>query len=243
MTGYLATALITRLIGGNTLDGEDIQAIQELPIQVRQYDARKIVTVLGDRSTECFFLAEGFVFRSKTTAEGQRQIVSIHIPGEIPDLQTLHLHVMDHDITTLTPCTLGFVSHDALKRLNARHAKIAAALWRETLVDAAIFREWTVNVGRRSAVARLAHLFAELHRRLGAIGRIKNGAVPLPMTQTELADCLGLTTVHVNRMLQTLRREGILTSNRAGFHILKQEQLEQLADFEPTYLHQRLALQ
>jgi CRP-like cAMP-binding protein len=201
MPGSLATALITKLTASNHLDGEDIRAINALPINARRLGPREVIVRDGDRATECCLVAEGFAFRSKTTIDGQRQIVSLHIPGEIPDLQSLHLHVMDHDLSTLTSCTLGFISHAALTQLNIARPNLAAALWRETLIDAAVFREWMLNIGRRSGPVRMAHLLAEFRQRLMAIGRVKHGAFEFPITQLELGDCLGLSTVHVNRIL------------------------------------------
>jgi CRP-like cAMP-binding protein len=243
MTGLLATTLITKLTVSNTLDGDDIRAIQTLPIRGRSLEALTVVVADGDRPTECCLVADGFAFRSKTTFDGQRQILSLHIPGEIPDLQSLHLKVMDPDFTTLTPCTLGFISHDAIQQLSKDRPNVAAAMWRETLIDAAIFREWIVNVGRRSATARMAHLFLELHRRLEALGRTTDGGFEFPVTQSVLSDCLGLSTVHVNRVLQDLRGDGLLTVNRSQFHLLKREKLEELAGFDGTYLHQHPSLE
>jgi CRP-like cAMP-binding protein len=212
VTGFLATTLITKLTVSDSLDGDDIRAIQRLPIRSRSLQGLEVIVADGARPTESCLLTEGIAFRSKTTFDGQRQILSLHIPGEIPDLQSLHLKVMDHDLMTLTPCTLGFISHDALWQLSRERPNVAAALWRETLIDAAIFREWIVNVGRRSAAADVAQLFIELHRRLEAVGRTKDAGFELPITQSVLGDCLGLSTVHVNRVLQDLRREGFLTS-------------------------------
>ncbi|MDI4238046.1 Crp/Fnr family transcriptional regulator [Bradyrhizobium sp. 31Argb] len=242
MTGILTTALITKLTMSNSLDGDDIQAIQHLPIRSKSLRALEVIVADGARPTECCLLAEGFGFRSKTTFDGQRQILSLHIPGEIPDLQSLHLGIMDHDLVALTPCTLGFISHDAMWQMSKERPKVAAALWRETLIDAAIFREWIVNVGRRSATARMTHLFIELYRRLEAVGRAKDGGFELPVTQSVLSDCLGLSTVHVNRVLQELRGDGLLTVDRANFRLLQPEKLEALAGFDGTYLHQRPGL-
>jgi CRP-like cAMP-binding protein len=239
MTGNLATALITKLTVSNTLDGDDIRAIQRLPIRARNMKAREVIVSDGERPTDCCLLAGGFAFRSKTTTDGGRQVLSLHIPGEIPDLQSLHLKVMDHDLMTLTPCSLGFLAHNDLIEINRVRPNLAAALWRETLIDASIFREWIVNVGRRSATARLAHLLVELHRRLEAIGLTKEGEFGLPVTQADLADCLGLSTVHVNRVLQYLRRERLLTAERSEFRIVDVEKMEYLAGFDPTYLHQQ----
>lgn len=239
MSANLATALLTKLALSNHLDGADVQAIQRLPIRTREVKARHVIVADGDRSTECSLLAEGFAFRSKTTPDGERQTVSMHIPGEIPDLQSLHLNVMDHDLIALTPCVIGFISHGSLKALNIERPNIAAALWRETLIDAARLREWIVNVGRRSATARTAHLLLALHHRLRAIGMAQDGEFGLPVTQTDLADCLGLSAVHVNRVLQLLRAQGLLTVSRSEFHLLQQEKLEELAGFDPAYLHQQ----
>jgi len=146
---------------------------------------------------------------------------------------------MDHDLVTLTPCTLGFISHSTVKALNMARPNIAASFWRETLVDAAIFREWIANTGRRAALVRMAHLLSELLYRLKAIGRATDGTIELPITQSELGDCLAISTVHVNRMLQQLRKDGLLTAGRGSFHILNTLRLIELGQFDPTYLHQQ----
>lgn len=237
MAGPLASSLITKLSVSNHLDGDDIRAILSLPIRSRHLGAHEAIVREGDRPDECCLLAEGFAFRSKTTLDGQRQILSLHIPGEIPDLQSLHLHVMDHDLTTLTSCTLGFISHSDIRALNIARPNVAAAFWRETLVDAAIFREWMVNVGRRAGVERMAHLLSELRHRLEAIGRTRDGTFDLPITQLELGDCLALSTVHVNRVLKELRGEGLIKTERAAFHLLEKVKLEERGQFEPIYLH------
>jgi CRP-like cAMP-binding protein len=166
MSPSAAQTLITKLRVSNRLDADDLKAIHELPIDGRSVAARQIVVHDGDRPRHCCLLIDGFMCRSKNTPDGQRQILSLHIAGEIPDLQSLHLKVMDHDLSTLTACQLGFVSHDAMLRLTRERPNVAAALWRETLIDAAIFREWIVNVGRRAALARLAHLISETRTRL-----------------------------------------------------------------------------
>jgi CRP-like cAMP-binding protein len=234
-------ALITKLMVSNTLDGDDIRAIQSLPIRHKELGADEIIVADGDRPHECCLVSEGFVFRSKITSAGARQILSLHIPGEIPDLQSLHLRVMDHDLSTLTPCKLEFLPHEAIRALTRTRPNVASALWRETLIDSAIFREWVINLGRRSAPTRMGHLIAELYHRLRLIGQARDGAFVLPITQTELADCLGLSCVHVNRVLQDFRRTHLLRVNRSEFHLLDQQRLEEIADFAPAYLHQNPA--
>lgn len=237
MAGTLSTALLTKITVSNRLEQDDIETIEKLPIERRQVGPREIVVHDGSRPTQCCLVAEGFMFRSKTTTDGARQILSLHVPGDLPDLQSLYLGIMDHDLVTLTSCTLGFIPHQALKQMTRVRPNVAAALWRETLIDAAIFREWIVNVGRRSGVQRMAHLLSELRRRLEAIGRTANGTFRLPITQAELADCLALSTVHVNRVLQELRGEGLVEVDRSAFHLLDQARLEERGQFEPHYLH------
>lgn len=237
MSANLASSLITKLSVSNNLDAEDIRSLHGLRIRERHVEAGEIIVADGDRPSECCLLAAGFAFRSKTTSAGGRQVLSIHIPGEIPDLQGLHLKIMDHDLTTVTRCTLGFITHDDLKAVTRQRANLAAALWRETLIDGAIFREWIVNVGRREAIARMAHLLIELHRRLKSIGYTRDGEFNLPITQAELGDCLGLSVVHTNRVLQSLRKEGLVAASRSEFNILRPHEMEELAGFDPTYLH------
>ncbi|MBR0755637.1 Crp/Fnr family transcriptional regulator [Bradyrhizobium jicamae] len=237
MTSNLASTLITKLTVSNNLDSADIRAIHGLPIRERKLGASALIVADGARSTDCCLLAEGFAFRAKTTFEGQRQVLSLHIPGEIPDLQSLHLHVMDHELVALTPCKVGFIAHEAIRDANQQRPNLAAALWRETLIDSAIFREWIVNVGRRSAAARMAHLLVEMHQRLKAVGLTQDDGFAFPITQAELGDCLGLSTVHVNRTLQSLRKDGLISVERAEFRILDMQGLEFLAGFDPTYLH------
>lgn len=203
----------------------------------RRLAARQFIVKDGDRPKESCLIADGFAFRSKTTADGNTQILSIHIPGEIPDLQSLHLNVMDHDLITVTPCTLGFILHDDLNALARQRPNLAAAFWRETLIDASIFREWITNIGRREAMPRMAHLLLELHTRLKAIGHTRDSEFGIPITQNDLSECLGLSAVHTNRVIQHLRKDGLLTLNRSDFHILDRRKMEELAGFDPSYLH------
>ncbi|MBN8991652.1 MAG: Crp/Fnr family transcriptional regulator [Rhizobiales bacterium] len=237
MTDQLASTLITKLCVSNDLNERDLQALRRLPIQRREYGAREAIVSDRQRPHVCCLVTEGFAFRSKTTFEGQRQVLSLHLPGEIPDLQSLHLHVMDHDLTTLTPCVLGFIAHEAILALNKERPSVAAALWRETLIDAAIFREWLLNLGRRPADARMAHLLIELYYRLKALGRERNGEFELPLTQADLGDCLGLSTVHVNRVLQQLRGDGLIEVERTRFRLVNIPKIEKFSEFDPTYLH------
>jgi CRP-like cAMP-binding protein len=216
----------------------ELSDIRDLPIVVRTFPPEQHVVRDGDRPSECCLIVKGFGLRSKTTAAGRRQILSIHVPGDIPDLQSLHLHVMDHDLVTLTECTLGFISHTALRKLHRQRPDIAELFWRDTLIDAAMFREWIVNLGQRPAPSRLAHVMAELHRRLQVIGMTDGRSFDMPLTQEQIADALGITSIHANRVIKQLRTEGIIDIHRGRVSILDQRKFEELADFDDRYMHQ-----
>ena len=231
-------ALLRRLRTSAGISEDDVAEILALPITVKQHPAERAVVSDGQKSTDCCLIVEGFCVRSKTITDGKRQILSIHIPGEIPDLMSLFLHVMDHDLSTLTPCTIGFISHDALQKLHRRRPNVAEIFWRDTLIDAAMFREWIVNVGQRPAPARLAHVMAELRERLKVIGRADGNTFEMPLTQEQIADALGITAVHANRVIRQLREDGIVDLHRGRVSVLDEAKFQELADFDHRYLHQ-----
>ena len=235
---YVWDALVRRLSTTSILGREDAEAIRRLPVTVRSFQADQVIVRDGDRPTECCLVIEGFCHRSKTISDGGRQILSIHIPGEIPDLQSLHLAVMDHDLTTMSDCRLGFISHSALREMLRSRPSLAGLFWRDTLIDAAMFRDWIVNVGQRPAVSRVAHMLVEIRERLRAIGRTSGPGYTLPMTQERIAEAMGISPVHANRVIRTLREDGILDLNRGQVTVLDERRLRALADFDPRYLHQ-----
>src|SRR3954451_17364205 len=224
--------LIRKLQITTQLDAEDLRALERLPIHVKEVAAHTAIVRESERPAQCCLLVDGFICRSKTTDRGKRQILSIHISGDIPDLQSLHLHVMDHDVTALSDCTLAFISHEPLRALTRSRPLIAEALWRDTLIDSAIFREWIVNVGRRSASERLAHFILEMRRRLATVGLAADGHFELPMTQLDVADALGLTPVHVNRVMKALRTKGLMDFRKHVVSLEDAEGLLQLGDFD-----------
>jgi CRP-like cAMP-binding protein len=238
----ISVALVQRLRTASGITEDDIKEIHALPIAVRQYEAERAVVRDGERATECCLIADGFCVRSKTLGDGRRQILSIHIPGEIPDLMSLFLHVMDHELSTLTPCTLGFITHDALQKLHRRRPNVAEIFWRDTLIDAAMFREWIVNVGQRPAPARLAHVMMELRERLKVIGRAEGASFDMPLTQEQIGEALGITAVHANRVIKQLRQDGIVDLHRGRVTVLNEARFLELADFDSRYLHQSPAL-
>lgn len=234
----IRAALVRRLRTSSGISAEDVKEIEALPIVVRHFPAETTVVRDGERATDCCLIAAGFCARSKTIASGQRQILSIHIPGEIPDLMSLFLHVMDHDLSTLTPSTLGLISHDTLQKLHRRRPGVAEMFWRDTLIDAAMFREWIVNVGQRPAPARLAHVMIELRERLRVIGAMDGNSFEMPLTQEQIGEALGITAVHANRVIKQLRQEGIVELSRGRVTVLDERKFQELADFDGRYLHQ-----
>jgi CRP-like cAMP-binding protein len=229
--------LVRRLVSIAALTEEECDAIRHVPIASRDLPARSDIVREGDSPTHCCLLLAGFAFRYKIAAEGRRQILAIHVPGDVPDLQSLHLTAMDHTLAALTPVRVGFIPHEALHEVNARYPHIAGALWRETLIDASIFREWMVGLGQRDALRRTAHFLCEMLVRLGAVGLASGSSVELPVTQVELADVLGMSAVHINRTIQELRTRRLITLEGKNLILLDRDGLEKLGDFDPAYLH------
>lgn len=233
----MPTSLIRKLESIFPLSEDERSALESLPIQIANFGPDQDIVRIGDRPSRCFLVQDGFTCSYKITGEGTRQILNFHISGDIPDLQSLHLDVLDHSISTITPCAVGFIPHEALHDLCGRHYRITSALWRETLVDAAVFREWIVNNGKREAYPAMAHLLCELVVRLQAVGLTQDHRCDLPITQSELADALGISTVHANRVLQDLRGAGLITLKERTLAVLDWDGLRQAGDFDPLYLH------
>ncbi|WP_445502502.1 Crp/Fnr family transcriptional regulator [Microvirga sp. G4-2] len=229
--------LIRKLESIFTLTNDERQALQSLPMQVTVIKEDQDIVREGDRPSRSCLILSGFACVYKMTVQGKRQIVSFAIAGDIPDLQSLHLKVLDNSVATISPCTAGFIAHEALWDLCTRYPRLAAAFWRETLIDAAIFREWVINVGRREGPTRMAHVLCELMVRLRAVGLVEDHVCDLPITQGEFADALGFTTVHVNRVLQQLRAEGLIVTQGTRLTIPDWDRLKQMGEFDPTYLH------
>jgi CRP-like cAMP-binding protein len=238
MSKAATEALIRKLESIVDLSADERSALLSLPVMPREFGPDEDVVRDGDRPTQCCLLIKGLMIRYKLAGEDRRQILAFHIPGEIPDLQSLYLKTLDHSVATVTASTLGFIPHQDLYRLFAEFPRIAGAFWRETLIDAAIFREWMVGLGRRKAPSRIAHFFCEMYARLDAIGMAAEGTVPLPITQEELGDALGLSSVHTNRALQDLRGKNYFTFERGKLTIHDWRGLAREGEFDQTYLHQ-----
>jgi CRP-like cAMP-binding protein len=230
-------SLLWRLDSITDLTEEDRRAFLDLPLNVKVFEADTDIVREGERPTDCCVVLSGFVCRYKLLADGRRQILGFYIPGDLPDLQSLHLDVMDNGLGTLVTSSVALIPHETIRDLLARRPSLAAALWRNTLIDAAMFREWMIGIGRRSAYQRIAHLLCELQVRLKAVGLANENGYDLPVTQSELGDALGLSTVHVNRVLQDLRSDGLVILRGGSLRIPDWDALQSAGDFDAAYLH------
>ena len=236
-----ATPLIRKLESILVLSEDEKDVLRNVSGTIKTVGPRQDLVREGDRPAECCLVLEGFVYRYKLTEEGKRQIFSFHIPGDIPDLQSLHIDVMDHSLGTLSPCKVMYVPHEIVCDLMRRCPRIGDAFWRDTLIDAAVFREWILSLGRREAYGRMAHLLCEFYVRLRAVGLTNGDVCDMPFTQVELADATGVTNVHANRILQELRGEGLITLRAGSLTVLDWERLKEAGEFDPAYLHLKKA--
>jgi CRP-like cAMP-binding protein len=218
------------------LDDADRQAVELAFGPVRTVAAGATLVERGEPGQTCTALLRGQAFRHKTLRDGRRQIMSFHAPGDLVDLQRLFLS-MDSSVTMLTSGEVAQAPKRTLLELMAARPAVAEALWRMSLIEAAIFREWMVGMGQRSAYTRIAHLLCEIFTRLEAAGQVQGDRCPFPATQAHLSDSLGLSVVHTNRILQALRRDGLITLEAHELAILDWPRLAKAAEFDPDYLH------
>lgn len=230
--------LIARLKSIGTLSDQDRALVDSLPIVSRRLAPQEYLLHQGDHPTNSAVVLEGVMARFQELADGDRQVVSFHLRGDIPDLHTLFINRMDHSLVGVTDCLVGLLPHSDLRRVVAASPSLMGLLWRATLIDAAVFRQWITNNGRRGALAGTAHLLCELIVRARAIGDLTaDGAWRMPFTQQQLGDALGLSLVHTNRTLKTLRETDAAVVERGYLRILDWTKLQKIAGFDPTYLH------
>ncbi|MCE7029657.1 Crp/Fnr family transcriptional regulator [Jiella avicenniae] len=233
----MANPLFRKLSDANTLNDADRDILDKVIARQRTVAARRDVISAGDRPKDVHLVIEGFACRYKLLPDGQRQIVAILVPGDFCDLHVAILGEMDHGIATLSNCTIVEIPPATVDDLTMNHPRITRSLWWATLVDEAILREWVTNLGRRPADRHIAHLMCELYLRLKAVGLVIDHTFELPLTQQELADAIGISIVHANRMLSDLRDRGLVTFQGRRVRIADFDALMAFADFDPAYLH------
>ena len=236
----MPNALTRRLEEYTTLTDADRAELARLCTQsTRTIQARQDLIREGDAPHFVYIVLEGWAAHYRTLEDGRRHIVDFAIPGDICDLNLFILDRMDHSVCAITRLKVAEVGREALHRVVTNFPNITTALWWVELVSKSIHREWILSVGQRSARERIAHLLCELFLRLESIGLTHGFSCDFPLTQNDIADTTGLTSVHVNRTIQELRREGLLILERQKLTIPDMCALQAVGLFNPEYLHLR----
>jgi CRP-like cAMP-binding protein len=232
----MAISLVRKLEQLTSLSEPEKRALQTAPTRARDATCRSDIVAEGDCPSDVSLLSEGFACRYKLLGDGRRQIMAFLIPGDICDLRAFLLGRMDHGVAALSQCRISHISHQNLFEIIEKYPRVGFGLWRDTMLDGAIYRQWLTNVGRRSAYQRIAHLLCELWWRLQALGRTRGDTYELPVTQTDIGDAMGLSVVHVNRTLQQLRADGLISLRSNVVVVLNWRQLQEAGEFDPAYL-------
>jgi CRP-like cAMP-binding protein len=233
----LVSNLALRLEAFTRLSPDDKAAIAKLSKVARVIPPRRDLIREGDTPKHVHLMLDGWACRYKTLPDGRRQIVAFFVPGDLCDLNVYILREMDHNIASITRLAVADIDRETMDKLTAEYPRVTQALWWEALVDIAVQREWTLNIGQRTAYERIGHLLLELFLRLRSVGLTQADGCDFPLTQTDIADATGLTAVHVNRTLQELRRDGLILLERKRLRIPDLEKLKEAAMFNPNYLH------
>ncbi len=234
----MVSPLALRLEAYTKLSKDDRATIDRLAGKgLRQVAARRDLIREGDPPRSVFLVLEGWACRYKTLPDGRRQVVGLFMPGDICDLNIYILKAMDHNIGAITALRVAEVPRDEFERLMIEHPRITQALFWDELVTVSIQREWTLNLGQRTAYERIAHLLCELFIRLRTVGLTDGNSCHFPLTQVDIADASGLTAVHVNRTLQELRRDGLIELQAKRLAIPDLKALQNAAMFNDNYLH------
>lgn len=234
---HILLPMLAKLRRWQSLDDEDKAAVLALPNVARTLNATQYVVWDGDRPQHSCLLLSGFAVRHKIAAGGARQILSVHMRGDLIDLHNSLLGMADHNVQMLTAGEVAMIPAEAIIEIASTRPAVGLALWLETLVDGAIFREWIVNVGRRDARTRVAHLLCEFALRLEIAELGERMNYEMPMTQEQLSDAVGLTSVHVNRTLMSLGVDGLINRTHRKIKVIDWEALARVGDFDPRYLH------
>ena len=233
----MITAHLRKLRQRAEIAPEEERVIRGLVAETRRVRADEVLIRAGELLNSSLLLLDGWLLRSKDLSSGERQVLEIHVAGDFADLHGYTLKRLDHDVVSISDGTIGIVPHERVNEVVEKYPGLVRTYWLSTNIDASISRELVLSLGRRSAISRMAHLFCELHVRLGIVGKTRGNTFDFPLTQREMSECLGLTVVHVNRTLQELRRSGLVEAENRQITILDKKQLEAVAEFDPDYLH------
>lgn len=237
-TAQSALRLFTnRLRERSALDETQVAAILALPGRLHDYEPRIDVVRLGEKTDHACLIVDGLVGRFGQVIDGRRQITALHIPGDMCDLHSVVIPRVSWALQTLSPSTILRIPHRALRALARQSPDISEAFWRDCSVDASVLSQWVVNVGRRDALQRVAHMLCELAVRMESVHLGSRAGFRLEATQAQIADATGLTAVHVNRIYATLRGEGAVEIKAREVRVLDWDRLVEIADFDESYLH------
>lgn len=229
--------LVRKLENFAELTEEERRALHDAAGPVRVYGAHEDLIREGEQASGVAVVLSGFACRHKMLPDGRRQIIGYFLPGDMCDARVFILKRMDHTISTLAPSSVTTLSREAVLEITSKYPRLTRAFWWNTLVEEAIGRQWLVSIGQRTALERVAHLFCEIYVRLQSVGLATPEGCELPVTQSELADTVALSTVHVNRTLKELRRVGLVSMSSKSLVIHDFAGLRALAMFDPGYLH------
>ena len=235
----MVNAFVRKLSGLADLGEEDVATLVSSTSQTRQFAARDLIRE-GDRPGPVFVVLSGWACRYKILPSGTRQITSFMLPGDSCDLHIAILDEMDHSIQTITKASIATISRPTMEEMLDRSPRIGRALYAAQLIDEATLRAWIVSMGRRSSVERVAHLMCELYVRLQSVHGLQSPTVELPVSQLLLADALGMSPVHINRVIRRLREAGVMEISRRSLRITDPIGLVRVAGFDENYLHRRL---
>lgn len=238
--GAAVEEFIRQLKRHASLSGHDERTVRRLRPRVAEVAAGADIVRQGDQPNVSVFLLRGMLVRHHTLSSGARQLICLHIAGDMPDLQSLFLGVMDHSLMALDRAEIALLSHQELRKLMLDAPEAALAMWRQSLLDAAIFREAVTNIGARGGTERLAHVLCEQVTRARAAGIAQGRSCGFPLTQLQLGQLLGMSLVSVNRAVQALRKEGCMELRGGTLEVLDWARLKARADFDPGYLHLEL---
>lgn len=230
------STLVEKLSLRDRLLPDEVQALAAVLEPPRTVQAGSNIVREHNRPTHSTLLISGFSARYSTLRDGARQITEINVTGDFIDLHSLLMRQMDHGVAALTDCVVAQAPHTGLIDITERFPHLGRLLWLDTIIDAAIHRQWLVAMGRRSGLGHLAHLVCELYLRLQVVGRTGDMRFELPLTQSVLGDALGLSAVHVSRLISELRSEGLVNWSGGRIDILDWRRLAEIAEFDPTYL-------
>lgn len=238
----MTNRFVEKLRGFSPLADADVAELVALTSRSRVSKTRQDLIREGDRPGPVFVMIEGWACRYKILPSGTRQVLAFLMPGDACDLHIGLLAEMDHSIQTITPARVATIERVDMDELMRRRPAIAKAMYIAQLVDEGTMRAWITSMGRRTSVERVAHLMCELYLRARDIAMTGEATLTLPLSQVLLADALGMTSVHINRVLKDLRIAGAMTLHRGSLEVSDPDKLVRIAGFDEGYLHRRTRL-